>query len=432
MIKRFEHQERIWSDDPLWCGIFQGTGSMKTITSLGLAEGLTIVVVEKILREERKFERERDFLDKPLNMLVLSKEDFRRDYKKLPAPTTLIVDEADNFFGVLPETEILNEIEYPKTSLMFKSLLWFVRTHKPKRFYLLTATPASKPMHVWAIAKLLGKVWDFSDFRKTFYIEQKKGYKRFWLPKNTKALKQRLADNIKKLGYTGGLNDFFDVPEQVFKTIYVALTAEQKAEVARIEKQVADPMARRTYLRNVENGILYGKEIVAVDERTDRMVKSTTNFANEKIDNILRLAEEFPKMLVFADYLGQVDAIALALVAKGHKVLTLTGATKDRKSLLEQAELLEQCIVVASAKISAGYEWKSCPTVVFASKSNRYRNYEQGLGRVQRGDAIKKNLYINLVVRHTRMVSGKTILSMDESCHEAIMAGQDFQELIMD
>jgi superfamily II DNA or RNA helicase len=126
-------------------------------------------------------------------------------------------------------------------------------------------------------------------------------------------------------------------------------------------------------------------------------------------------------MLIFADYIGQIEAIEKAIKDEGYHVLTLTGATKDRKTLLEDAEKLEKCIIVCSAKISAGWEWKSCPTVIYASKSNRHRNYNQSLGRVQRADAIKKNLYISLITKG----------GMDEACHKTILAGEDFQEKIM-
>lgn len=427
MITPFEHQKRIWHEDPLWCGIFQGTGSCKTITSLGLAEGLTFVVVEKQLREEKKFQLEWEKMGtentKITKLVVLSKEEFRRDYSILQRCDTLIIDEADNFYGVLPDTHTVNGMETPKTSQMHDALVNYLTMHAPKRFYMLTATPASKPMHVYAIGKLLGKNWNYYQFRSTFYFQTKKGYRTFWIPKNTKELKDRLAKNIKALGYTGGLADFFDVPEQSFKTIHVDMTVEQFEAMAEAEKTLSDPMALRSAKRTIENGVLYGKDIVAISDKKDKMVKKTTYFKSQKIDHIVKLAEEFPKMLIFADYIGQVESIALALAVSGHRnVGMLTGDTKDREHLLKIAETSDHFIIVASAKISAGYEWKSCPTVVFASKSNRYRNYEQALGRVQRGDAIKKNLYIHLVLKG----------GMDEACHESIMAGKDFQELVME
>jgi hypothetical protein len=44
--------------------------------------------------------------------------------------------------------------------------------------------------------------------------------------------------------------------------------------------------------------------------------------------------------------------------------------------------------------------------------------YEQGLGRIMDSQHIKKNLFIHLVVKG----------GADESCHNAMMSGQDFQE----
>ena len=89
--------------------------------------------------------------------------------------------------------------------------------------------------------------------------------------------------------------------------------------------------------------------------------------------------------------------------------------------MISKAESLEECIVIAQTSISAGYELPSFPCVIYASKSYRYVDYEQSLGRVLRANALKKNLYIHLVVED----------GVDEACHDTIMSGQDFQEKVM-
>jgi superfamily II DNA or RNA helicase len=179
-------------------------------------------------------------------------------------------------------------------------------------------------------------------------------------------------------------------------------------------------MSTRTKIRTIENGCLYGTEVEQVDEKTDRMVRGSKTFSSEKIDYILERAEEFPKILIFANYTAQVHAIKEALEKEGYNVLTLTGETADRSTVVERAEKAEACIVIAQSGISAGYELKSIPCVIFASKSNKFLDYDQGLGRVLRADALKKNLYIHLVVKG----------GYDEDCHDTIMSGKDFQEKI--
>ena len=53
------------------------------------------------------------------------------------------------------------------------------------------------------------------------------GMRRIWIPRMDEETKQRLADLVQKFGYTGGLNDFFDVPEQTHKVVEIEPSKEQ-------------------------------------------------------------------------------------------------------------------------------------------------------------------------------------------------------------
>jgi len=416
----YQHQKDIIKDDPKMCGLWLGTGGAKTRTALELAEGSILVICPKQQVLDNTWHNNAHKFGIYKMMRVISKEEFRRDWEQLNAYDTVIIDEVHNNLGVLPDTRTRKGVVIPKTSQLFEATQKYLERHPPKRLYLCSATPASKPMNVWAIARLFGKKWDFFKFRERFYVNIKMGYRSIWLPKTTSAFKEELAGYVKKMGYTGRLQDWFDVPEQSHIIKYVDLSKEQKDAIREINSQEADPMVKRTKMRSIENGVLYEYELDRVSARTERMVKSTKTFKNEKIDYILERALEFPKMLIFANYTAQVEAIQKALEKEKYTVYTLTGQTKDRGNVVSSAEKATSCIVIAQCGISAGYELKSVPCVIFASKSYKYLDYEQGCGRVLRADALKKNLYIHLVVKG----------GVDEACHKAIEAGEDFQEKI--
>ena len=95
----------------------------------------------------------------------------------------------------------------------------------------------------------------------------------------------------------------------------------------------------------------------------------------------------------------------------------LNGATKDRSFIQKVDKSPDPHIIVAQCSISSGYELPSFPCVIYASKSFKYVDYEQSIGRVLRSNKLKKNLYIHLVVE-----------GCDKDCHDMIMTGQDFQE----
>jgi len=414
----YEHQKKVLAEDRHQCGLFLGTGAAKTRTALHLAEGKTLVICPKQQREDKTWERENAKWETKVDLTVISKEDIRKMGSTLPRFETVIIDECHNNLGVSPHTVQKHGIQKPATSQIFEATKNFLARTKPKRMYFLSATPVPKPMSMWGLGILLGQNWDFYQFRQVFYIEVRiGGTRRIWMPKKTDDAKQRLASLVQKFGYTGSLNDFFDVPEQTHKTVEMPLSSEQKRAVEQMTFEEADPLVRRARLRTIENGVLYGKKVEELDGKTDQMTNKTTIFKSYKIDYILERALEFPKMLVFANYTAQIEEIAKALRHEGYNVSTLTGATKDRSFIKKVDDSPEPHIIVAQCSVSAGYELPSFPCVIYASKSWRFVDYKQSLGRVLRANKLKKNLYIHLVVE-----------GCDKDCHDSIMSGEDFQE----
>ena len=418
MPKLYDHQKKIIEENKLKCGLFLGTGASKTRTALHLAEGKTLVICPKQQRDDKTWQRENKKWETKVDLDVISKEDLRKMWEILPRFDTVIIDECHNNLGVLPMYVQKNRIQKPKTSQIFEATKNYLEKTKPKRLYLLSATPCPKPMAVWGIGTLFGQNWDFDAFRRTYYNEVRiGGIRRIWVPKKTDEAKQRLAQVVKNFGYTGGLNDFFDVPEQTHKSVIIELCDDQKKALDELSYSEPDPLVRRARQRTIENGVLYGKKVEAIDARTDKMTNKTTIYKSKKIDYILERAIEFPKLLIFANYTAQIEEIARVLREEGYKVSTLTGSTKDRSFIKTVNDSDEPHIIIAQSSISSGYELPSFPCVIYASKSWRFVDYEQSLGRVLRSNHLKKNLYIHLLVE-----------GCDKDCHDAIMNGQDFQE----
>jgi len=416
----YEHQKKIIKENKLKCGLFLGTGASKTRTALHLAEGKVLVICPKQQFLDGLWEKEDKKWDTQKLICTVSKEWLRAHWNELGAFDTVIIDECHNNLGVTPETRQRNRIQIPKTSQIFEATLNYLKKFPPKRLYLLSATPVSNPMNLWAIATLFGKNWDFFRFREKYYFNVLLGgQRRIWLPRKDQETKDRLVELVKGFGYTGGLNEFFDVPEQIHKEVYIDLTQSQKQAIKELHQIEADPLVRRSKQRTIENGVLYGQEIQQITNREERMVKKTTIYPSKKIDYILERAIEFPKLLIFVNYTAQINEIARVLKEEGYNVVTLTGATKDRANLINDAEKSDASIVIAQAMISEGYELPSFPCVIYASKNYRCWHYIQSLGRVLRSNNLKKNLYIHLIVK-----------GVDEECHKTIMSGNDFQEKV--
>ncbi len=412
----YNHQKKIISEDKKKHGLFLGTGSAKTRTALEMAEGKVLVISPKQQRDDKTWQINAEKFDIITNLKVISKEEMRKLWNELDYYDTVIIDECHTVLGVMPETRQRNKKQIPKTSQIFEAVLNFLTKNPPKRLYLCSATPVSKPMNLWAIAKLLGTNWDFFGFRQKYYVEVRMGQRRIWIAKKDEQTKNDMARLVKYFGYTGGLNDFFDVPEQTHKVVQIELSEEQEVGLKELLINEADPLARRSRARTIENGVLYGKSVES-QGKVDTMVSRTTIFKSHKIDYILERAIEFPKLLIFANYTAQINEIARVLKEEGYTVSTLTGQTKDRTFIKKVDESPEPHIIIAQSAISAGYELPSFPCVIYASKSWQFVHYEQSLGRVLRSNHLKKNLYIHLVVK-----------GADSDCHDAILSGSDFQE----
>lgn len=409
MIKLYDHQHKIISEDKKKCGIFTGTGSGKTLTALSLATGKTLVICPKTQREDRNWERQLQAMNSDLDLTVISKETFRRDHASLPRYDTLIIDEAHTVFGATPNTRFVKRVQIPKVSQLFEALTAYINKHKPERIYPCTATIMRSPMTVWACAKALGHQCDFWKFRDAFYFRLPMRGREVFSMKSGPEEKKRLADLVMRIGYTGKLSDFFDVPDQTFKDVFVDITEPQKARLKELPMDFPDAIVLLGKRLQVENGILNGDEF-----------NKPEIFRDEKIDKIVDFSREFPRMIVFSKYIMQIEEIRKALVKDGKKVFIMTGDTKDRGRLIDEANSTDDYVFIVSAQISAGWELPRCEVIVFASRTYSIVDYIQAQGRIHRANHLKKNLYINLIARD----------GIDHAVHRSLENKEDFNEKV--
>lgn len=383
-MKLYAHQKKVIEENPLKKLIAFGCGGGKTRTVLELSEGRILVVAPKTQVLDMTWEREAKKMNREFEMEVVTKEAFKKMVLDniFVSSDTLIIDESQFAVGVLPATRQRKKVEIPKTSQIFEALETYINTVKPKRIYLASATPMPQPMALYAIARLLGEDWDFFKFRRAFYTYIPKIGRGVWIPKKDKATEERLLKHAKKFGAFGKLEDFFDVPEQTHKDIFVGISPEQKRFEKQLKLLYPNPLVRVGKKHQLEQGIFEASVI-----------------PENKTDEIVALCNEFGKVLVFARYTAQVDHIYDTLKKRWPRrsIFKLTGATDDRRTLLADAELYDDSIVVAQSQISTGYELPSFRCTIFASQSYSFVDYEQALGRTLRANHLAKNVYVILV-----------------------------------
>lgn len=401
-MQLFNHQQKIINEDPKKCGLFLGTGSGKSLTALHLAKGKTLVICPKTTAEDGTWTK-----NGIGNVTVISKETFRRDWESLSRYDTVIIDEAHTVCGISPVFKWVNKKPVPKTSQLFDACLNYIKQTNPERLYLLTATPVRNPLAVFALLVLLGKntMSQFESFRRTFYVPVNMNHREVYIAKKDEDSQQKLGKLVQSMGYTGRLSDFADVPEQTHRVVNVPLTKEQQAKLKELPIDFPDPLVLVGKKHQVEQGVLKGNEWEA-----------SQSFPSGKLDVIEDLYHEFGKVLVFAKYTEQIEQIELHMI-QFCPVFTLTGATKDRGEVINLAEKVSNCVVIAQTELSAGYELPSFRCTIYASQSYSYVSYAQSLGRTLRINNLQKNLYVYLLAGE-----------IDKAVYKALENKGDFQE----
>lgn len=381
----YDHQQKIIDTDPKKTGLFLGTGSGKTRTALMLARNKTLVVCPKQQRVDETWQRELARIGVALDLTVISKEQFRRDHATIGHYDTIIFDEAhEGILGATPSVKWVQRKPVPKTSQLFEAAMGWIRRHNPERVYLVTATPTRSPMAVWAAAQLLGHSWDYYEFREAFYIKLPVPGRQIYAPRKDSYTKERLGKAVRKIGITGRLEDYFDVPDQTYRDVHVGLTKAQEEALKKIPLLYPDPLVGTQKEYQVENGFLIDDDDVF-------------DYPEMITNKVLEYVEEFGRVFLVIMYTHQIEKMEASMKKEGVPVFVLTGKTKDRKELMERANSADRAVVIAQAQITSGYELPEYPVVVFASTSHRIVDYIQAQGRVQRANAIKKNLYIHLI-----------------------------------
>lgn len=287
---------------------------------------------------------------------------------------------------------------------------------QPERIYPVTATPDAEPMKVFALAQLLGCNWDYFKFRGMFYFEKKgkSGREGLFFVVRSELNKKRMGELVNRIGWTGRLEDWFDVPPQMFKTHLCGLTREQLSEIPELRLKYPDPRVLTGKIHKLEQGV--SEEYIREDGKlviADKFIKQTKTEAIEKY------LDEFGRILVFAKYTSQLMLYKEHFEKKGIKVFLLNGKTKNkiRATVTDDAEKEEKCIFLAQSSVSAGWELPKFKAVIFASLNHSFIDYDQALGRVQRANNIKVNTYIFLI-------AGKA----DEKVKDTIDAKMSFSE----
>jgi len=390
----YKHQQDIVDNAPNKWALFLKMRVGKTPTAIKLADTRAesvIVICPKSLvsqweREIRKWSTNRSTI-----YIVVSKEIFRRDYKTLPRVEAIICDEVHMALG-----------NYK--SKTFKALYAYINKHKCPYVWLLTGTPfTSTPWSVYSYGLLLGKDWKWMDWDREFFYKVRMG--RRMIPQPKKGKEEHLQNILRSLGTVIDLKDVADVPDDTDVIENFILNPEQKKQIA----DNFDPLPIVTYTRQhqLEQGVLKGNKF-----------KDSMSFAIAKDSRLLEIAEDTDRIIIVCRYLDQLDKYTKLLEKLGRPIFTIHGQMKESAGdIVLRAESSQNPIVLIQSDTCAGYSLKSFNTMVFASMSYSFVNYDQMRSRMKAMEKTHGCEYIHLLTEGD---------SLDKAVYDSICKKQDF------
>jgi superfamily II DNA or RNA helicase len=365
------HQQQVIDDNKDKVGLFFDRGIGKTVIALSMAQGKTLVVCKKQQKDEQSFLKECIKFNLTVDLTVLTRDEFRKLHKTLAYFDTLIIDEADQMLN--GAITVWRGQMAMKSAGIAKALKWYIKNINPKRVYPATATILRTPVVLFNTAYILGVEWNIDEYIKTYY------YIREGKAKVDTKKEDKFVADARSLGYTGSHKKYKYVPEQVIIPVFLPLTDEQRYYINDVITSYSNTSVQLSKMYQVHNGLLNGNQF-----------SETIRIKNNKTDYILNLAKQHKQMIIFAQHTEQIEE--LQEILKDYKLFVLTGKTKKRKELNEEAKKTAEYIFIAQSTISAGWELPECPVTVFASGWVADDTI-QGEGRVQRGNNLKENIY---------------------------------------
>lgn len=364
-LKLYPHQQRLIDENPLNHILIWGTGAGKTIPPIAsvnkTGERVLVVMPNMGGMLMRKWEKAvQDMAVDPSLWSFMTKEAFRKDFKTIPVYDFIVWDEA-------------HALGNPK-SQMHKALRAYIKVRKPKRVWLLTATPylSDAPQSVYAYGQLFGRTdWKWLDFRNRFYREKYLGKRVIFEPKA--GVEDELGALMREIGSSVKLQDCIDLPEHVFEEEVFDQTPEQKALAKELKEKETNPLTLYGKMHQIAQGVLLGNEYVA--DQTCHAFKN---------DRVLELAQLHPKLAVFSRYNAHLNQLANMLAEHDIPHAIINGETKDKPEVAALLERSPRAVALIQSATAMGYELPSFTAICYASCSFNYIDYVQSLGRFDR------------------------------------------------
>lgn len=237
-----------------------------------------------------------------------------------------------------------------------------------------------------------------------------------------------LTEKAHSIAFRITKKEALDLPEQVDVTRYVELEPMARAIYNQVERNsYAELSQGEVVVRNVLTKLLRLSQITGgyikdeFSEIEEQVSSAKLNALEEIIEECL---DADKKVVVFARFISEIDAITRMLKHYGIKYSLIRGDVKDRASEVEkfQNDKDVKVFVGQLQTTGMGLTLTASDTAVFYSLSYNFADYEQAKARIHRIGQKNNCTYIHLIAKKT----------IDEKVMEALTKKKNIADLVVD
>ena len=237
-----------------------------------------------------------------------------------------------------------------------------------------------------------------------------------------------LTEKAHSIAFRITKKEALDLPEQVDVTRYVELEPMARAIYNQVERDsYAELSQGEVVVRNVLTKLLRLSQITGgyikdeFSEIEEQVSSAKLNALEEIIEECL---DADKKVVVFARFISEIDAITKMLKRYGIKYSLIRGDVKDRASEVEKFQNNKDVKVFVGQlqTTGMGLTLTSSDTAVFYSLSYNFADYEQAKARIHRIGQKNNCTYIHLIAKKT----------IDEKVMEALTKKKNIADLVVD
>lgn len=238
-----------------------------------------------------------------------------------------------------------------------------------------------------------------------------------------------LVEKVHKIAYRIKIDDAVELPPFIDETRTITLEPKAQAMYKMIAEDCYAELNNETDVtaRNILTQLLRLSQVtggyIRNDNNNDALQVSSAKM--DALEDIVdTCVEEGRKVVVFARFVPEIEAIARMLQKKGIGYSLIYGATKDRAEQVKKfQEDPETKVFVGQLQTTGmGLTLTAANVAVFYSLDFSYANYEQSRARIHRIGQKEKCLYIHLVCKNT----------VDEKVMKALQKKGDIAKLMVD